>query len=121
MGKRIVGRKRSIIIDTTGLMLTVLVTAASIQDSVAGERLLNRSAADHPSLRRGWAAAATASTRSTTPPTSGVDLEVVPRAPGTKGFKVLPRRWEPNAPWAGSCTTAAWPATTKPSPPAPPP
>jgi transposase len=42
VGKRIVGRKRSIVIDRTGLMLALLVTAASIQDSVAGERLLRR-------------------------------------------------------------------------------
>ncbi|MCD9904528.1 transposase [Streptomyces sp. MT29] len=55
VGKRIVGRKRSIIIDTTGLILTVLVTAASIQDSVAGERLLTRLATDHPGIRKGWA------------------------------------------------------------------
>ncbi|WP_371614080.1 hypothetical protein [Streptomyces sp. NBC_00454] len=36
-------------------MLTVLVTTVGIQDSVAGERLLNRLAADHPSLRKGSA------------------------------------------------------------------
>lgn len=33
-GKKIVGRKRSIVIDTVSLLLTVLVTAASVQDSV---------------------------------------------------------------------------------------
>lgn len=39
VGKKIVGRKRSIVIDTTGLLLTALVTATSIQYSTAGETL----------------------------------------------------------------------------------
>ncbi|MFE0421449.1 IS5 family transposase [Streptomyces sp. NPDC058953] len=34
--KKIVGRKRSIVTDTLGLLLAVLVTAASVQDSDAG-------------------------------------------------------------------------------------
>ncbi|MFE2019145.1 IS5 family transposase [Streptomyces sp. NPDC059499] len=93
VGKRIVGRKRSIIIDTTGLMLTVLVTAASIQDSVAGERLLNRLAVDHPGLRKGWADRGYREYLVDHAARLGIDLEVVRRAPGTKGFKVLPRRW----------------------------
>ncbi len=42
--KKIVGRKRSIITDTLGLLLAVLVTAASVQDSAAGQRLLNQTA-----------------------------------------------------------------------------
>ncbi|MFI8392883.1 IS5 family transposase, partial [Streptomyces sp. NPDC085540] len=37
-GKKIVGRKRSIVTDTLGLLLAVLVTAASVQDSIAGTR-----------------------------------------------------------------------------------
>ncbi|MFI1255291.1 IS5 family transposase [Streptomyces netropsis] len=93
VGKRIVGRKRSIIIDTTGLILTVLVTAASIQDSVAGERLLNRLAADHPSMRKGWADRGYREYLVDHAARLGIDLEVVRRTPGTRGFTVLPRRW----------------------------
>ncbi|MEV5951727.1 hypothetical protein [Streptomyces sp. NPDC051993] len=52
MGQRIAGRNRSIALDTTGLMLTVLVTVGSIWDSVASERLRNRIAADHRSAER---------------------------------------------------------------------
>ncbi len=121
VGKRIVGRKRSIIIDTTGLMLTVLVTAASVQDSVAGEHLLDRLAADQPRLRKGWADRGYREYLVDHAARLGIDLEVVRRAPGTKGFHVLPAGGWSSAPWAGSCTTAAWPATTKPYPPAPPP
>ena len=53
-GKKIVGRKRSIVTDTLGLLLAVLVTAASVQDSVAGTRLLDQVAADHPGIRKVW-------------------------------------------------------------------
>ncbi|MGW0316062.1 IS5 family transposase [Streptomyces flavidovirens] len=93
VGKRIVGRKRTIIIDTTGLMLTVLVTAASIQDSVAGERLLNRLAANHPGIRKGWADRGYREYLVDHAARLGIDLEVVRRTPGTRGFTVLPRRW----------------------------
>jgi hypothetical protein len=55
--QNIVGRERSILIDMTGLLLTVLFTAASIRDSTAGETLLKRLAAAHRAIRRGWAPA----------------------------------------------------------------
>lgn len=53
-GKKIVGRKRSIVTDTLGLLLAVVVTAASVQDSAAGTRLLDQVAAAHPTLRNVW-------------------------------------------------------------------
>ncbi len=51
--KKIVGRKRSIVTGTLGLSIAVLVTAASVQDSVAGIRLLDQVAAGHPGIRKG--------------------------------------------------------------------
>lgn len=51
-GKKIVGRKRSIVTDTLGLLLAVLVTAASGPDSVAGTQLLDQVAAGHPGIRK---------------------------------------------------------------------
>ncbi|MCD9146050.1 IS5 family transposase, partial [Streptomyces albireticuli] len=53
-GKKIVGRKRSITTDTLGPLLAVLVTAASVQDSVAGTRMLDQVAADHPTICKTW-------------------------------------------------------------------
>ncbi|GAA5706386.1 hypothetical protein Save01_07244 [Streptomyces avermitilis] len=53
-GKKIVGRKRSIVIDTVGLLLTALVTAASVQDSIAGQTLIERVATEHPTVRKTW-------------------------------------------------------------------
>lgn len=68
--KKIVDRKRGIVIDTTGLLLTVLVSAASMQDSTAGEVLLDRIAVTHPTIRKDGRTAATANTSSTTRPVS---------------------------------------------------
>jgi transposase len=50
----IVGRNRSIVTDTLGLLLAVLVTAASVQDSVVGTHLVDQVAAVHPPLPRRW-------------------------------------------------------------------
>ncbi|MBB5109657.1 transposase [Streptomyces spectabilis] len=51
-GKKIVGRKRSIITDTLGLLLAVLVTAAGVQDSTAGRTLLDFCPHAWPGQRR---------------------------------------------------------------------
>jgi transposase len=93
VGKKIVGRKRSIVIDTTGLLLTALVTAASIQDSTAGETLINRIASIHPTIRKGWADRGYREYLVDHAARLGIDLEIVRRAPGTRGFVVQPRRW----------------------------
>jgi hypothetical protein len=52
--KKIVGRKRSIVVDTLGLLLAVLVTAVSVQDSVAGTTLIDQLAVTHPTLHKLW-------------------------------------------------------------------
>jgi transposase len=41
-GKKINGRKRHIVVDTIGLLLIVMVTAASVQDRAGGESILDR-------------------------------------------------------------------------------
>lgn len=91
--KKIMGRKRSVVIDTTGLLLTVLVTAASVQDSTAGETLLDRIAATHPTIRKDWADRGYREYLVDHAARLGIDLEIVRREPGARGFTVLPRRW----------------------------
>ena len=52
-GKKIVGRKRGTITDTLGLLLAVVVTAASVSDNVIGMNLLDQAtAAHHPTPHR---------------------------------------------------------------------
>lgn len=44
-GKRVKGRKRHLVVDTTGLMLDVCVTAANVHDKRGGQTVLKRVAA----------------------------------------------------------------------------
>lgn len=92
-GKKIVGRKRSIVIDTIGLLLAVLVTAASVQDSVAGTRLLDQVAADHPGIRKAWVDGGYRQHLVEHAATLGIDMEITARAPGARGFAPIPKRW----------------------------
>jgi transposase len=85
-GKKIVGRKRSIVTDTIGLLLAVLVTAASVQDTVAGTQLLDQVAAAHPTIRKVWVDGGYRKHFIEHAATLGIDLEVTARAPGTRGF-----------------------------------
>ncbi|QCX81753.1 Transposase DDE domain protein [Streptomyces sp. YIM 121038] len=92
-GKKIVGGKRSILIDTLGLLLAVLVTAARVQDSTADRELLDQAATNHPTLRKVWVDGGYRKHFIEHAATLGVDLEIVQRAPGTRGFTPIPKRW----------------------------
>jgi transposase len=91
--KKIVGRKRSIATDTLGLLLAVLVTAASVQDSVAGTRLIDTLAERHPAIRKIWVDGGYRQHLVEHAAALGIDLEIVQRKPGTREFTPLPRRW----------------------------
>ncbi|MFE9483905.1 IS5 family transposase [Streptomyces spororaveus] len=92
-GKKIVGRKRSIVIDTVGLLLAVMVTAASVQDSIAGQTLIERVAAEHPAVRKTWVDGGYRQHLVEHAATLGIDMRIVRRDPATRRFAVLPRRW----------------------------
>ncbi|MFJ8158451.1 transposase, partial [Streptomyces sp. NPDC094468] len=91
--KKIVGRKRSIVTDTLGLLLAVLVTAASVQDSNAGTLLLDQVAADHPTIRKTWVDGGYRKHLVEHAATLGIDMEISARTPGTRGFTPIPKRW----------------------------
>lgn len=96
-GKKINGRKRHIMVDVMGLLLTVMVTSAAIDDGAAAAEVTSRlRAEDYPRLKKLWGdnkyhnlsyRAWLATNR------PGWDLEVKTREPGVKGFAVLPQRW----------------------------
>ncbi|MFJ6523453.1 IS5 family transposase [Streptomyces filamentosus] len=92
-GKKIVGRKRSIVTDTLGLLLAVLVTAAGVQDSVAGTTLLDQVAADHPRVRKVWVDGGYRQHLVEHAATLRIDMEITARKPGTRGFTPIPKRW----------------------------
>lgn len=93
-GKKINGRKRHIATDTLGLLLVVLVTAASVQDRDAGRTLLERLAAGCRRVRLVWADGGYAGKLvGFTRDQLGVMLHIVKRPDDIRGFQVLPRRW----------------------------
>lgn len=93
-GKKINGTKRHIAVDTGGLLLAVIVTAASIQDRDGAIRLLSALRAAFSTITLVWADGGY-SGRLVTWAKSVLSLTVtiVKRDDDTTGFTVLPRRW----------------------------
>lgn len=92
-GKRTKGRKQHIAIDTLGLLLAVVVTAASVQDTNGGKHVVDEVAAAHPSVSTGWVDSGYKTKFLEHAAAAGITLEVVSKQEGQKGFAVLPRRW----------------------------
>ena len=97
-GKKITGRKRHIAVDTLGLLLAIVVTAANVDDAAAAPQVLEQlKSAQQPRLQVVWADskyhnyelyAWLARQRSI-----GWRLEIVRRPDGAQGFVLLPKRW----------------------------
>ena len=93
-GKKVNGTKRHIAVDTAGLLLTVLVTAASVQDRDAAKPLLWNLKKAFPKVRPAWADGIYAGKLVTWAKTAlKLTLEIVRRPDDLHTFKVLPRRW----------------------------
>ncbi len=92
-GKKIKGRKRHIATDTLGLLLVLLVTAASVQDTTGGREVVSELAARHPGVVTAWADSGYKRSVIETGAAHGIDVRVVSKDPGQKGFAPLPRRW----------------------------
>ncbi|MBO0780864.1 MAG: IS5 family transposase [Ktedonobacteraceae bacterium] len=92
-GKKVKGRKRHILVDTMGLLLIVVVHAASIQDR-DGAKLMLAKAGHLTRLTHIWADGAYAGELIHWVKTACQCLpEIVKRSDKLKGFQVLPRRW----------------------------
>ncbi|WP_326847277.1 IS5 family transposase [Streptomyces kaniharaensis] len=93
-GKKINGRKRHIAVDTLGLLLTVLVTAASVKDNDAGRDLLDQLRTEHRRIALVWADSGyTGWLVAFATTVLALALTVVKRSDDATGFVVLPRRW----------------------------
>jgi putative transposase len=106
--KKIDGRKRHIVVDSLGLLLAVVVTAADVDDAAAvpqalkqladqslGKvRLVYADAKYHNHALYGWVAE-----------NGSYDLEIVRRPFGAEGWVRLPIRWTVERPfaWLGKC------------------
>jgi putative transposase len=93
-GKKVNGRKRHLAVDTLGLLLVVLVTAASTQDRDAGRALLWRLRASYRGIRLVWADGGYAGRLvAWAAAVLHLVVEIVRKRPGQSTFEVLPRRW----------------------------
>jgi transposase len=93
-GKNVNGRKRHVVVDTMGLLLAVVITAASVQDRDGARTVLDRLRCAMPSVALIWAdggyagkllAWAQARLR--------LLIETVLKPEGLHTFQALPRRW----------------------------
>lgn len=91
------GRKRHLLVDTLGLMLKVIVSAADVSDP-AGGRLVGQAlrwlGPSLPRLEKVWADSAYAGTvEDWLREQLGWTVEIVRRPPEQQGFQVHPHRW----------------------------
>lgn len=88
------GRKRHVVVDTLGLLLGVMVTAADVGDRTAAQVLLRQVADAHHLLALVWADGSyTGSLVEYCLAALALVLAIVRRSDGQKGFVVLPKRW----------------------------
>jgi transposase len=94
-GKKIDGRKRHIATDTLGLLLVVLVTAASMQDRSAARLLLHALRQVQTGIRWVWADGGYTSgpLQHWAKTALGMTVEIVKKITGQTSFVLLPRRW----------------------------
>jgi transposase len=105
-GKKVNGRKRHIAVDTIGLLLVVMVSAASMQDRHAGKALLWALGTCHHRIRLVWADAGYHGTLiGWAATTLTITVQIVAKLAGQVGFQVLPRRWvvERTLAWISRC------------------
>ena len=117
-GKKSRGRKRGIATDVLGLVIAVVVTAASVHDNAIGIELLDRVCIDNPSVRTAWVDAGFKNTVADHGAKLGITVKTVQPEPGTKGFTPVPERWVAEQTFGTSMLTAAWPAIMRSYPPA---
>ena len=94
-GKKVKGRKRHILTDTGGLLVTAIVHSADIQDRDGAVTVLASIAAAFPWLRHVFADAAYAGEklRQALKQLGQWTIEIIKRSDAAKGFQLLPRRW----------------------------
>jgi len=95
-GKKVKGRKRHIVVDTLGLLLAVVVSAANVDDAQGAQQVLARLAEeDLPRLELLWADSKyhNFALYAWLEENAHFRVEVVSRAEAGNGFVVIPRRW----------------------------
>jgi transposase len=91
--KKVPGRKRGLAVDVLGLVIAVVVLAASAHDNAAGIALLDKVAADTDTVQKALVDQGFKTTVIDHGQQVGIDVEVVERNPAASGFVPQPKRW----------------------------
>ena len=91
--KKVPGRKRGLAVDVLGLVIAVVVLAASAHDNTAGIALLDKVAAHAPTARTALVDQGFKGQVIAHGAKAGIDVRVVERNPADKGFVPQPKRW----------------------------
>jgi putative transposase len=92
--KKINGRKRHILVDTLGLIIGVLVTAANVADGKAGCLLLKRCSDKFGRIKKILVDGVYTGTFMDFATTEfNIEVEISSRPPSTKGFVPIKKRW----------------------------
>jgi len=110
-GKKVKGRKRHILVDMLGLLLTIIVHGADIQDRDGAPDVLKAARFRFPWLRHVFADGGYAGEklRLSLKGRGQWTIEIIRRCDSAKGFEVIPRRWvvERTFAWLGRCRRMA--------------
>ncbi|WP_030434906.1 IS5 family transposase [Actinoplanes subtropicus] len=91
--KRVPGRKRGLAVDALGLIIAVVVMAASATDNQIGVRLIDRVLAHTPTVTKAWVDAGFKDHVAIHGAINGIDVEQVLRSEGAAGFVPVAKRW----------------------------
>ena len=111
-GKKISGKKRHIVVDTTGLLMHAVVHPADIQDRDGGILVMTTLFGLYPFLKKLFADAGYQGPKfrnELAKAMPGMSVEIVKRSDRASGFEVLPRRWvvERTIGWLNRCRRLA--------------
>jgi transposase len=98
-GKKISGRKTFGVVDTLGLLLAVIVVAASVSDNVGGIAVVDRARSASERLKKIWCDGGFKKTFIAACGAHHISAEVVNKIHDHR-FEVLPRRWVVERTWS---------------------
>lgn len=91
--KKVPGRKKGIAVDVLGLIIAVVVMAASVHENQVGTALLDKVAARTGTVTKALVDQGFKNTVVAHGTNAGIDVEIVERNPQDKGFVPQPIRW----------------------------
>lgn len=93
-GKKVYGRKRHLLTDTLGLLVTAVVHSARLYDGVGARQVFTATKERGIRLKKVWADQTYRGELGAWMADNDMgELEIVERLPGQRGFEVQPKRW----------------------------